>query len=313
MEPKLKLANLTNASANCYILCSNDLYLQNLSLKILKRAINLEFEELNYNLFDEENFDYNLFLATCNQLPFISNKRLVVLKNVRLNKFEDLKKYLESPNPSTVLLILDGTNDFLNLKNAIYLQNEFSIPEQQNMIFSKLKKYEKKITVEACKTLILKCDNNYSKLNNELIKLINYTTKETIELEDIEDVVKANEEFEVFSLIGFLAQKQSDKVFLQIKKMLESKQDLNSILALIYSNFRRMFLAKASTLNDQDLALKLGVKPFAITKARQNASLFQTVALKKIMYLCEKIDYKIKMGELPLLNAFYILIFNILK
>lgn len=89
-----------------------------------------------------------------------------------------------------------------------------------------------------------------SKLNNELIKLISYSSKQTIELEDIEQVVKSNEEFEVFSLIGFLAQKQNDKAFVQIKKMLESKQDLNSILALIYSNIRRMFLAKTSTLNE---------------------------------------------------------------
>lgn len=195
----------------------------------------------------------------------------------------------------------------------IYLQNEFSIQEQQNMIFNKLKKYNKMITVEACKNLILKCDNNLSKLNNELIKLISYSSKQTIELEDIEQVVKSNEEFEVFSLIGFLAQKQNDKAFVQIKKMLESKQDLNSILALIYSNIRRMFLAKTSTLNDQELASRLGVKPFAITKARQNATKFQTVALKKIMYLCEEVDYKIKMAELPLLNAFYMLIFNILR
>lgn len=313
MEPKLKLTNITNDTANCYILCSNDFYLQNLTLKILKKAISLEYEELNYNLFDEENFDYNLFLATCAQLPFISNKRMVVLKNVRLNKFDELKKYLENPNPSTTLLILDANNDFTNLKNVIYLQNEFSIQEQQNMIFNKLKKYNKMITVEACKNLILKCDNNLSKLNNELIKLISYSSKQTIELEDIEQVVKSNEEFEVFSLIGFLAQKQNDKAFVQIKKMLESKQDLNSILALIYSNIRRMFLAKTSTLNDQELASRLGVKPFAITKARQNATKFQTVALKKIMYLCEEVDYKIKMGELPLLNAFYMLIFNILR
>ncbi len=314
MESKLKLVNIKKENiSNCYIMCSNDFYLQNLSVRLLKRVIDLRYEELNFNVFDEENFEINLFLSTCLQLPFSTDKRMVVLKNIKLNKFEELKKYLENPNPTTLLLILDDANVFTNLKNVIYLQNEFSNSEQQNLIFNKLKKQNKKITLEACKNLILKCDNNLSKLNNELTKLVNFVQQDTIEESHIDELVKADEEFEVFSLLSFLSQKQKDKAFLQIKKMLESKQDLNSILALIYSNVRRMFLVKTSSLSDQELSIKLGIKPYAVTKARQNSSNFQAIVLKKILYLCQDLDYKIKMGELPLLNAFYLLIFNILK
>ena len=58
-----------------------------------------------------------------------------------------------------------------------------------------------------------------TELNNELTKLVNFVQQDTIEESHIDELVKADEEFEVFSLLSFLSQKQKDKAFLQIKKI----------------------------------------------------------------------------------------------
>lgn len=315
MESKLKITELNkNEIKSFYIIKSNDSFIIDTTIKILKMKAKIVLEEINTTIFDEDNYDYNLFLNAYLQMPFSDEYRLVILKNVKEKKMDNFLSLLENPNPTTILLIVDSLSQFDVLTNKITeINSELSYKEQESIIFNKLKKSNKKISVDASKLLIEKCNNNLSKLSNEIVKLIAYNyEQEIIDINSVENVVKADEDYQVFALMNLLAEKKGDSALKMLIQMLEAKEDLNALLGIIYSNFRRIFLTKSSGMSDAEIAKQIGVKPYSITKARQHSNKFPIVTLKKIMYLCQKLDYQIKTGEISSLNALYILVFSIL-
>lgn len=310
MESKLRLLSLGKTKLEgAYLLKSQDSYVYELCLKQILNQIKLEYKDINMAVFDEENFNPSEIVSSCMQLPFLDEKRLVVLKNVK-KKDEQIQKYIESQNPTTLLLIVSTEANYSSCTEII---STFTESEKQSMIFAKLKKKNKKITKLACNKLIEKCEDNISKLNNELQKLVYYCEGEVVDEVDVDTIVKANQNYQVFTLINAISQKDSTKAQKIIKFMFDSKEDIAGIMSLIYSNFRRMFFAKSNDKPNEELAKELGVKPYAITKAKENAKNFPVKKLKQIITLCEEVDYKIKNGEMPLNNGFYYLIFNIIS
>ena len=83
-------------------------------------------------------------------------------------------------------------------------------------------------------------------------------------------------------------------------------------LGLITNHFRRLFFIAVSEMENGELASLLGVKEYAIIKARGQIKNFSKLQLKKIYALLEKVDYMIKSGRMLAQNALYFLVFSIL-
>ncbi|WP_414151641.1 DNA polymerase III subunit delta [Acetobacterium carbinolicum] len=69
-------------------------------------------EPLNLTTYSDKNVDVSELLATCETLPMMSNKRMVIIREeAQLDKITDKKAldritaYLEKPSPSTLLII----------------------------------------------------------------------------------------------------------------------------------------------------------------------------------------------------------------
>ena len=124
----------------------------------------------------------------------------------------------------------------------------------------------------------------------------------------IENVVTKATEFTVFELTEALGKKDSDKA-LELVSLMEKD---NATLSLITNHFRRLFFIAISDSTNAELASLLGVKEYAIIKARDQIKNFSKMQLKKIYALLEKVDYFIKSGQMQALNALYYLVFSIL-
>ena len=82
--------------------------------------------------------------------------------------------------------------------------------------------------------------------------------------------------------------------------------------ALVLNHFRRLFFVAVSDMNDKELSELLGVKEFAVTKARTLAKNFTKLQLKNIYEMLNDVDFYIKNGQMQIENALYYLIFGIL-
>ena len=176
------------------------------------------------------------------------------------------------------------------------------------IIVAELAKAGKKISSEGVEALIDASNGYLTRIMNEISKLAYYTENELITKSMVEEIVTKDPEYTVFELTDALSRRDGDKA-LKLLSLMEREQ---GVLSLITNHFRRLFYISITELSDKELALLLGVKEYAIIKARSSLKGFSKVQLKNINKLLEEIDYKIKSGSMLGVNALYFLVFKIL-
>lgn len=292
----------------CYLVQGEDILLYDEALKLIKNACNLSFEEFNFQKFDDDTFSADLVLDALETLPFASEKKVVLLKNI--TKFsEDFKKklvaYLKSPLPSTCLVIFDFANKFDFLISEKISAKRLDEESLKNIVEEELTKSNKAIKKEALSFLLSYCCDYYSLIKNELKKLSDAPT-DVITEKDIANMVTKETEYSVFELTEALSKKDAKKAVELLSLMDKDTKTFN----LILNHFRRLFFVAIS--KDEDLSKLLNVKEYAIVKAKELSRNFSKIQLKNIYSLLDDVDFYIKNGQMQIENALYYLIFGIL-
>jgi DNA polymerase-3 subunit delta len=280
------------------------------ALEMIKNAANLQLEDFNFNVFDDDSFNGDLVMDTCETLPIGSDKKIVLIKNVtniNENFKKKLKDYLKNPVSSTIIVIFDFFNKFdfiISEKISAKRLDEQSLKE---IITSVLKKCGKTITLGAQEKLVEACCDYYSLIKNELEKLGSCDEIEITE-KTIDSLVCKQTEFTVFELSDALSKRDADKAISLLNLMPKDSKTF----ALVLNHFRRLFFAAVTDGTDKDLSDLLGVKEFAVKKARTLSKNFSKIQLKNIYEMISDVDFYIKNGQMQIENALYYLIFGIL-
>lgn len=298
-----------------YRFSGDDMLLIKQNVKELEEACNVSMPEINKTIFDSDNFNVEKVLLACEQLPVMSDKRLVHLKNIiklKDGEIEKLVLYAKNPAMDTVLILeeVTGGNAFGKVPATKIVCNKLSEDKLKPIVIKELEEVGKTIDQEALNLLLDFCSNDSYRINNELLKL-KYITEKDITCEIIKSMVHKNDEFSVFEISTALTYGQGDKAINLIHKMLES-MEFPVILGLISAHFRRMLYAVISNGTNDEIAEKLGVKPFAISKAK---SLAKNLSPKQILDICSlilDIDYNIKNGTMNVENSLYYLVFSVI-
>ena len=295
-----------------YTIIGDDDYLISNAIKMIKKVTVDNAQEINYDCFNDENYSIQAIMNSVQQLAFISAKRMVLVylpDKPKKEELEQFSKYSQSPNPDVVLVIVDKNNTFK--KGSIIDCNKLTNQELIKVIPNFFKKYNKSITLDGANKLVEICQNDTMRISKEIEKLAYYCEEDIVKIDDVEMLVKAELQFEVFKLINHIASKNKNQALKQINGLIESKEDIHGVISLISNTFRRMFYSKITNISSQELADKLGIKLFAVTKAKENANSFSQKQLKKILDICEEVDFLTKQGQLSPINALHVLVFSI--
>ncbi|MBQ7977969.1 MAG: DNA polymerase III subunit delta [Clostridia bacterium] len=310
--------NLAEKIANLYYIKGDDAFLRHKAVEMIEaRAVT--FRDLNILRFDDETTDINNIVSACRALPMMDERRVVVLKDIAVKKQDDLKpliEYAKNPTPSTVLVIVNGIGGVVYKKFEELAEvidcSKLDVPMLERLVLSDLNKYKCKINSDALDRLIEYCGLDYTRINNETIKLANLIGEgETITLELVNENVNREIEYDIFELSNAAISKDGIKAVAIINQLLERKEAPQKLLMLIQSSFRRMFYAINSKEGIAEIAQKLGVKEFAVKKSREQATRFTPVRLKKILDLGAQLDFQIKSGEMSDVNALYLFVTSI--
>ena len=294
----------------CYLVQGEDVLLFDKALELIKNACHLELPDFNFTIFDDDSFAEQSALDSLQTLPIGSEKRIVLFKNltkISENFKKSLREYLKNPVPSTCLVIFDFFNKFDFLIAEKVSAKRMDDHSLQVLIAAELKKSGKTISPQACQNLIESCCNYFSLIFNEISKLAACDEDEITE-DLIEKMVSKETEFTVFELTDALSRRDADKAVGLLNLMDKDTKTFN----LVLNHFRRLFFASISDLSDKELAELLGVKEFAITKARTLAKNFTKMQLKNIYEMLNDVDFYIKNGQMEVENALFYLIFGIL-
>lgn len=303
-------ARLQKKIEACYLVQGEDILLYDKALALIKKANNLQLEEFNFIVFDEDSFNGDVAIDACETLPMGSDKKVVLLKNI--TKFNEnfkkkLKDYLKKPVESTCLIIFDFFNKFDFIISEKVSAKRLDDSSLKDLIVAELKSHDKTITNDACQQLIESCCNYYSLIKNEVDKLASCDDFE-VTTKLVDSLVCKETEFTVFELTDALSRRDSNKAV----ELLNLMDKDTKTFSLVLNHFRRLFFAAISDLNDKELADLLGVKEFAITKARGLAKNFSKLQLKNIYEMLNDVDFYIKNGQMQVENALFYLIFNII-
>lgn len=294
----------------CYVIQGEDVLLYSRALELIKAAANLQLEDFNFLVFDEDSFDEERMLNSLETLPMGSDKKIVLLKNIQKfgeNFKKKLQNYLKSPVESTILVIFDFFEKFNFLIAEKVSAKRMDERALKNIITAQVERAGKTITPQAVDRLIESTCSYYSLISNELEKLLAYPSEE-ITQPLVESLVCKETEFTVFELTDALSKRDATRAVELINLMDKDTKTFT----LILNHFRRLFFASISDLTDKQLADHLGVKEYAISKARAASKNFSKLQLKNIYEMLDEVDFYIKNGQMQVENALYYIVFGIL-
>ncbi len=310
--------SLANGLKNLYYIKGDDAFLRHKAQEMIENSA-VSLKDLNIVRFDDENANAFDIVNACQILPMMDKYRVVVVKGgfKKADEIKPIIEYAKKPTTTTVLIVVDnGANPNLYKSYSSIAElvdcSKLDSALLSRLVLSELAPYKTKINSDAMESLLSICNFDFTRINNEVIKLANLVgTGETITKDDVLNNVAREIEYDIFELSNAVSVKQGAKALEIIKNLLERKESPQMLLMLIQSTFRRMFYAIGTKESNAEIASKLGVKEYSIKIARDQASRFTLSRLKSIIELGEKLDFDIKSGNMNDENALLYFITNI--
>lgn len=307
-----------------YLLESEDtLILEKVSERLIKENKFTKAEVYKYDL--EESLLENI-LENLDTYGFLSEKKVIIVKNIELLKYDDYKedfdhlfKYLDNPNPDNLLIIevkkIGNSKVLKELKEK--LTYELVEVNSKKYIKNLLKDY--KIDNGVVDLLDEYCLSDISKIDSECNKLKSYKIddKEITE-EDIKSLVvkKLGDPKDLtFSFTRSLAMRDKKNALKKYRELLSYNIEPISIIGLLGSQIRIIYqvkLLEKDHLSDREMANILDEKSeYRVSKARELTRLYSEDDLLKLMENLAKIDLNIKSNDVDPNNLIEMFIINI--
>ncbi|HMM98671.1 MAG TPA: DNA polymerase III subunit delta [Anaerolineales bacterium] len=258
-----------------------------------------------------------------NAMPFLSDKRLVVLANPsqKYGAGEPRKKFTEFLGripPTTQLVIYETVEPKEAEKHWLVkwvAKNEnakaeaLMAPKARDMtgwIVNEMKRQGGKISSEAAKRLAELVGADTRQAAQEIAKALTYVNwARPVEVQDVEAVCVSTAEVNIFDFVDSLAAGNGRQSQSMLRKMLE-EQDAAAIFPMIVRQFRLLIQAREIVEARgmvQDVQEALGVHPFVAGKIFQQAGRFTMRTLEAVYRRLLKMDEAAKTSAMPLDTA----------
>lgn len=276
--------------------------------------------DTNLEIIEGKNLAPENFRSAVTTMPFLGEKRLVIIKNLLSEGDPEIQKKIaemlsEIPDFCVLLLCEEKPVDqrvslFKRIQKTGKTEEfpEMSGGALLSWIFKICKKFNVEIDEEAAIFLSELVGGNLYRLENEIHKLAHYLgeSKRPILKKDIELLVDTTLDTSVFRLTDALAGKNPKASLSLLHQLLDSGEDLHRILYMIIRQFRLILQVKDLLNQGQrkhSIAAKMKEKPFVVSIAMGQSSNFSFEKLKEIYERLLKIDIKIKTGGIKITSG----------
>lgn len=310
---------------NSYLIESID----SLSLeKTIKKIItNNEFDDSIINTYDLEDVDINLALEDLDTYNFLNPKKVIIIKNIEIIKYDEYKKEIEhllkfiNSKVLDTLLIITGKkfNNVSKIIKELKKNCEFIEVKTDSIDFIKQELQGYKISSATIKLIDEMCLGDITKIFNECSKLKNYKYDEKeITAEDVKSLIvkKLGDSRDLtFAFSRSLAMRDIKDALKKYRELLQYNVEALSIIGLLASQIRIIYQVKLfekERLSDREIADRLGEKSdYRIKKTRELTRLYTEEELLLIMQKLSDIDLKIKTTDVDADSLIEMFILNI--
>ncbi len=297
-----------------YLLDGTEEYLKQSALKAMIRAVcEGSMEELNCSRL--ENPTANELMAACETIPFLSEKRIVIVQDPpfltgRAEADDKLRDYLiHVPTSCVLVFVCHGKVDARKAlvkqisKTGSYVSfSTMGDAELNSFIVNYFKENGKTCSLGTASQLVFVAGSDANLLRAEMEKLIGHSgEREEILVEDIQAITTRSTEYTAFEIITAVMNNQESRAFALMRDMLGAGENRIGILAMLERQYRMLqhvSIMRLEKKTQDQMATLLGQKSFAVGKYLQQLRSISPTQVRDSVKLCVETEYKIKSGRL---------------
>lgn len=292
--------------------------------KIIKKN---DFQGAPVDIYDLEETLLENALEDLDTYGFLSEKKVIIIKNIEVLKYDDFKKdfdhlfkYIGDPNPLNLLIIeARKLNNTTKIAKDLKKKCEYTVVEFNSKSFIKNELKDYKVSQDVITLLDEYCLGDLTKISNECEKLKNYKCVEKeITCDDVRKLVmkKLGDSKDLtFAFSRSLALRDKKDALKKYHELLSYQIEPLSIIGLLASQIRIIYqvkLLEKRRLSDREMANILGEKSdYRIKKTRELTRYYSEGELLQLMQKLADIDLKIKTNDVDGNSLIELFILNI--
>lgn len=289
-----------------YLFYGEDKYRLNARLREILDAHLGDAGDINISQINEK-YDFSVIRSEAESLPFLSDKRLLIVRNVLRSKdktlLENLSKWLVGATISNDLVFVE--DEAPDQRTALY-KALAKIGKVE--IFAELKSFEavnwikKQVTVagatidqDAATLLQLYCGSDLYRLSNEIDKLANYDKH--ITKQSVEKLVDAGFFNTIFELTDALSDKKPKRALDILTKTLDSGANEIYLVTMLARQIRNLLIVKDLSdhrISESEIVGKTKLHPFVVKKSLGQSRNFTKNQLLVLHSSLVELDYAMK-------------------
>ena len=296
--------------AQVYLLYGEEAYLKKQYKDKLKHAMVPEGDTMNFSAFEGKSINPKEIIDLAETLPFFADRRVILIENSGFfkNACEELAEYLPQVAPATHFIFVEEEVD---KRSKMYKAAKASgrivefLPQNEELltrwILGRLKREGKNITGSVMQLFLTKTGTDMGNIDRELEKLLCYTLdRDVITAEDVEAVVTEQTTNKIFEMVNAVAEHNQRRALDLYYDLLTLKEPPMRIMFLISRQFQILFHVRdmaAKGLDQQTMAKKAGIPPFAVRKNVSQAKGFTMEQLKQALRDGAELEESVKTGR----------------
>ena len=305
-----------------YLLFGSETYLVRHYVRLLKKAAlgTDENADMNFDSFDEQNFDYRSFADSVGTIPFLAPYRVILLEGCKFGDDTDAFVSLLEEMPETTMIIM--VEKSVDKKTKLYKAvskhgyvcdfSEISGQNRIDFIAKEFQKYGKAVSTSDAAYFVETVGGDLYNLMNEADKVASYAEgRDRITKADIDEVCVMQTENRIFDLIGEIASGHGEKVMgicADLMYLKESPMRILRLLANEYLKLATLIELKNKGLSVSSIAQETKTPDWLVKK---RLGLLRGLDRKKIRYAVEQIgntEQNIKSGDIDMQTGLEIML-----
>lgn len=275
--------------------------------------------DFNYDVFRGDADRPEAILAAAQTLPFMSEKRLVVVRDVHLMHAEaqkTLAAYVADSSPDTVFVMVAekmAKNSVLYkaVEKARGTIHQYEAPKKSEYpawIRGRLAERGKKVTAAAAGRIFEVIGEDLGRLTNEIEKICLYhLDKASLDTEDVDAVLTATTQASIFELTDSLGSRNSRRALRTLENLAGRNEPVPAIYHMVVRHMRMLLATKAllerGVTHTGAIARELKTIPFVAGKYREQSRNFTAQQLRSTVRDLVDIDFRVKSGRAELRTA----------
>ncbi len=276
------------------------------ALKFQTRSLVSEFiskyGELSVERLDGEESSYEQVLSAIESVPFLAEKKLVVLSGVSTNKelIEKIENLIDSAKEGNELMIIEPKIDkrsvyYKYLKSNAELVEFKELDERglANWLVEQAKEKGAELRFGDASYLVARIGTDQNKAFNEFGKLIDFDKK--ITRRSIDSLTEAAAQTNIFNLLDSAFSGNKHKTLDIYESQRAQGDDPLKILAMIIWQMHLVALVEAGQERTDDEVMRAsGLKPFTLGKTRAIADTMGRDKIRSVLNHLTRLDKQLK-------------------